>query len=274
MIYYLYNPYAKSNKASHIIQKHALKPAIDISNQDSMNSLIKQINIDDEIYVFGGDGTLQHFIQNYPQLLTNKIYFYPNGSANDFSRTLKNDYPYYYSIKDQQGNLDYFINGIGIGFDALICDNVNNAKSKSSLSYGMQAFKSIMSYKPIDIELEIDNQIETYHKVWLCSLQNSPYFGGGIKIANKADITEKEIDLVIAHDLNRLQVLFLLFVVIIGKAHRLKKVFFTKKINNFKVTTTKPVLIQLDGNTKIIDTPLTLQTAKQLKLVKAKPLSE
>ncbi|WP_423364489.1 diacylglycerol/lipid kinase family protein [Mycoplasma sp. P36-A1] len=272
MIYYIYNPLAKSVNAGTLIKKKNYSQKYALNNETEMNKLLDIVKKEDILYLLGGDGTLQHFIDMYPSLLNNEIKYYPLGSANDFAQTLKDKYPYVYKVTTSDQQSHSFINGMGLGFDALVCKKVNNLKSKSRLSYLVESFKGVMEYKPFDITVKYDGKVKTFNKVWLCSLQNGPYFGGGFKITKDADITDSKIDFAVANNINRFTVILILLFVRLGQVHRLKKYFHSEKISEFEIIDNKKLLAQFDGNTFDINTPCHISSCKKVKITKTSQL--
>lgn len=264
MKYYIYNPLARNGTG---IDNTDTSAYYDCTNNNQMSNLESKLNKDDTITIIGGDGTLNYLLNNYSYLHNFNLELFANGSGNDFARSLKDD-SYYYTLNNEFS----FVNTFGIGFDAVICNNVNNSTKKNKLSYLIEAYKGIKKYKPFSLEIKYNNKIHKYNNVWLCSLQNGNYFGGGINIANKANIKDEHIDLCIAHDLNRLGVLFLLLFVKLGLVHYFKKYFFTIKTKDILIFNNKNRLVQLDGDTKYINTDITLTAINHMKIKKVNKL--
>jgi len=274
MKYYLYNPLARAFKIPSAIEKLKNKDLIRMNDEVEMQELINNIKPEDEIYLAGGDGTLQHFLQTYPQLLGYRIHYRPSGSGNDFARCLDDRFPYYYGVQDGYGNYDHFINGMGIGFDALICYKANNAVKKSKFTYIIEAYKSLKEYKPFDMDIIIDGIEYHYTNVWLCSLQNGAYFGGGIEIAPDALIDQPEIDVVIAHGLTTNKVFQFLAYLKMGRMDKVKDYFTFKKATSVIIKSDESILAQFDGNTKLVTTPLNLNFSRVIKLTKTEEFNE
>ena len=70
----------------------------------------------------------------------------------------------------------------------------------------------------------MDGKICRYEKVWFVTVSNQPFFGGGMKIAPKADPTDGCSDVTIVHHLSRLKLLFVFITVFFGKHTRFKEV--------------------------------------------------
>ncbi|MDR1782205.1 MAG: hypothetical protein LBR40_04310 [Bacilli bacterium] len=269
MNYYIYNPYANNGMINHKLNKFDKKLLISTDDEKQIKSLKRKLKKDDIIYFIGGDGTLCYILNHFSFLSKYEIRYVGIGTANDFNRSLNNENVYYYTINNQY----HFINGFGIGFDALVCYKVNNLNKKTKLSYLKQCYLSLKEYEPISLDLYYDNELHHFDKVWLCSLQNGQYFGGGIKIAKDANINEDLIDLVIGHNCNRIKVLLLLIFVKLGLAHYFKKIFFTKKIDQITIKNNAKILTQFDGDTIFIKDDITI-TNKTLVKIKKYSLEE
>ena len=57
---------------------------IDVQNQDK-KTVISGLQVDEKLIIAGGDGTLNHFINDTDGMdIRNEVYFYPTGTGNDF----------------------------------------------------------------------------------------------------------------------------------------------------------------------------------------------
>ena len=265
MTFYIYNPLTRNETGSDLIAKYPLKTFYDCTDNSVMNNLKEKLSKDDIIYIIGGDGTIHYLLNNYNYLFNHKIKYFRNGSGNDFYRSLDTDNSYYYSINNKAN----FINSFGIGFDALVCYKVNQQKKKSKFSYIIQCYKSLKEYQSIDLDIIYNGKEYSYKNIWLCSLQNGKYFGGGINIARHARIDESDIDLCIGHNLNRLTVLILLLFVKLGLTHLFKKYFFTVKVKDLIIKNDKKLLAQLDGDTMYFEDNIELSANKKIEIVKS-----
>lgn len=264
MRYYIYNPISNNHKTSKRVKDIDSSVLFDTTNKNRMNELKQLLKKDDVLYILGGDGTLNYILNNYFFVLDYQLYYYKSGSGNDFYQSLDYDESYIYQINDKH----YFINSFGIGFDALIVENTNKLKKKRKISYFIQAFKSINNYTPQSFSLIYNNERHTFNNVWLCSLQNGKYFGGGVKIAKEANINEQEVDLCIGHDLNKFSVLILLFFVKIGLVHLFKKYFFTIKISDLLIENNKSLIAQFDGDILHLNSDIKLTGIKKIRIRK------
>lgn len=263
MKYYLYNPLSRNGQTKEFIQQQDLTNVYDSTDAKQINDLALNLKENDTIVLIGGDGTLHYIINKFPFVLNYQLEVYEYGSGNDFAQALKDKQKaYLYNVNQEQS----FINSFGIGFDALICHQVNKLTKKSKLSYLKEAYRSIKKYRPFNLSIEIDGKFKQYKNVWLCSLQNGPYFGGGLKIAKDADIRTKEIELVIAHDLSFFKVLLLLMFVKMGKIHYFKKYLDIRKTNEVLIYNNSSFLMQLDGDTSYYKRNIKITSTREIKI--------
>lgn len=198
----------------------------------------------------GGDGTVHEVINgaiNYPHISVANI---PAGSGNDFSRGFHiprkplsalqfilyehNDEEMFIDIGSikLQKQLCYFVNNMGVGFDALITTEANHSKMKKILNrfslgtfvYVYILLKKLFVYRTSTMEITIDDQKQLYSKVWFMTVSNQPYYGGGMKIAPNAVPVDGEFDVTIVSEVSRLKILFMFISVFWGGHTELKGV--------------------------------------------------
>jgi len=172
---------------------------------DDLNAYLdKHPKITDILYL-GGDGSINYLINNVDvSKIKQNLYLSKSGSGNDFLRTLK---------QHKRGNINIgkaatnsgtvsFINGCGVGFDALVGYYVNNDTKKNKLSYFMNVFRAVFHYERSDMTVIVDGKEHLFHKTYFIAIQNGRYFGGGMKITPKGDPTKDTFRICVAHNLN------------------------------------------------------------------------
>lgn len=134
MNYLFYNPSARNGKAAEDLQ--LIKKTLDgqdveiyaVTDIDDYVSVIDKIQPEDIVYIVGGDGTLNRFINDSTNLrILGDIFFYPAGTGNDFKHDVDPDNSLYrIRLNDYIRNLPTvtvggvtykFVNGIGFGID-------------------------------------------------------------------------------------------------------------------------------------------------------------
>ena len=163
------------------------------------------------IMVVGGDGTLHETLNGLIKAGSSiPLAYIPAGSGNDFARgygispnpmtalsqildakhpTLINVGHYYDAIKQENG---WFLNNLGIGFDAAIVSQANASKAKKRLnrwhlgnfSYLSQALSVLYNQEPFETMVQEKNgHHHPFPKTFILIASNHPYIGGGFKVA-------------------------------------------------------------------------------------------
>lgn len=157
-----------------------------------------------EVWIMGGDGTLNYFINHYPDIYI-PLTIFGGGSANDFHWMLFRDI----TIEQQvelvlqatpkmidagMCNKKYFINGVGIGFDGVIVkDLMGRKKLSGKASYLLSILKNILSYseKPCAIEMPGETISQD---CFMISVANGRRYGGGFNVTPQASLTDELLD--------------------------------------------------------------------------------
>ena len=152
----------------------------------------------------GGDGTLNKFINNYPDI-TLPITPFKGGSANDFSWMLYGDIttallvekalsstPISVDAGDCNGTM--FINGAGIGFDgAIVKDLIGKKKQGGKASYLFSVLRHMAYYSEKNCTIDINGD-QFSQECFMISAANGKRYGGGFCVAPKADLTDGVLD--------------------------------------------------------------------------------
>ena len=156
-------------------------------------------------WIFGGDGTLNHFINENSELKI-PLAVFPSGSANDFHWMLYGNI----NLEDQvekilSGNTQaidagscngkLFINGVGIGFDgAIVKDLIGKKKLSGKTSYFITVLKNIISYREKFCNIELPDY-GISQDCFMISAANAKRYGGGFLVAPKASLTDGLLDI-------------------------------------------------------------------------------
>lgn len=96
-----------------------------------------------------------------------------------------------------------FLGTVSAGFDALVNRRANQMKwPKGPARYQLAMLAELASFKPIQYRAVIDGEVREFEAM-LCAVANSGQFGGGMKIAPAASITDGFLDLFIVHSISR-----------------------------------------------------------------------
>lgn len=185
----------------------------------------------DLIIAAGGDGTVNEVangilastISGNKQLPLGVL---PIGQGNDFAfgagipldlnQSLEN------IIKEQIKSIDvgfvaggyypkgrYFVNGLGIGFDASVTfEAVKRQRISGFIAYFISAVRTLFSnYHIPKVRAEFDEDIVEYWCL-LCSIMNGRRMGGGFYMAPLADISDGILDICLLNKISRIEMVF------------------------------------------------------------------
>jgi diacylglycerol kinase (ATP) len=273
----LYNPISRNGANTNIVEKvvkkmkkkHESVRVKSLLEIEDKKEFLSNLDPETKIIIVGGDGTLNRVaneirgIENLPE-----IYLYKAGTGNDFLRSLKNKKKltridqYLINLPNVTfKNEDIvFLNGIGLGFDALVCHTVEESKKKKNkLNFFSSVFKSLKNFQPFDFEVEIDGKRQRFEDAWFVSIMNSKYFGGGMKIAPKADRESDTLEVVVIYGISKFKLSLFFPLIYLGWHTGIKNVkVFTGK--NIKVFSDLPAYVQIDGD--VYDNVLELEARR------------
>jgi diacylglycerol kinase (ATP) len=258
MFLIIHNPLSnnkKSKKTTHKIVRFFQKNHIDFMLRstlkiENLNSLLDSNPKITDILYCGGDGSINYLINNVDiQAVTQNIYLAQSGSGNDFLRSLKPLQTGNIVIGEAKTNVKTvkFINGCGMGIDASVCYYVNNDSKKSKISYFVNTYRALSSYRKVKMDVTVDGVLHHFDSTYFVSIQNGKYFGGGMKGAPDGDPQSETYQVMVAHTLKKWQVFFLFLTIYPGLHVKIKRYIsiFTGKEITIKVDETRH--FQADG---------------------------
>jgi diacylglycerol kinase (ATP) len=158
-----------------------------------------------EAWIVGGDGTLNYFINHYPQFDLPMAIF-KGGTGNDFHWMLYGEI----SLSEQLErvlsavpkpvdagfcNNHLFLNGVGIGFDGkVVQDLLGKRKWNGKLSYYKVVLKNIFFFK--EFLCTLNN--ETFHwgkKCFMVNVANGRRYGGGFTVNPEGLVNDHLLDI-------------------------------------------------------------------------------
>jgi YegS/Rv2252/BmrU family lipid kinase len=161
-----------------------------------------------DVFLVGGDGTLNYFINRYPDIQI-PVSLFKGGSGNDFAWKLYGDSSLeeYLEIVFKQHakpvdagycNGRLFINGVGIGFDGAIVKSMGTKRMLSAghLSYLLTVIKHILFYRESNLKVEWNNTTIT-EKCFLLTIANGSRYGGGFVVAPLSRINDSLLDIIV-----------------------------------------------------------------------------
>lgn len=265
MFLILYNPISRNGANTSVVEKLARKMkrkheevrVLSLLEIEDSKEFLSSLDADTKIILVGGDGTLNRIANQIAGLeKIPEVYLYKAGTGNDFRRSIKKrgkitqidqyllNLPKVKYNKKQR----YFLNGVGLGFDGLVCQIVEESKNKKTKrNFYASVFAALKQYQPIDCEVEVDGVTKKYKKAWLVSIMNSKYFGGGMKIAPKASRTDECLYTVIVHGISKHKLRLLFPLIYLGWHTKIKGVTIIKG-KEVIVKSNEPTYLQVDGD--------------------------
>lgn len=271
MNYLFYNPSAKNGKAAEDLQ--LIKKTLDgqdveiyaVTDIDDYVSVIDKIQPEDIVYIVGGDGTLNRFINDSTNLrILGDIFFYSAGTGNDFKHDVDPDNSLYrIRLNDYirslptvtVGGVTYkFVNGIGFGIDGYCCEEGDRqrAAGKQDINYSAIAVKGcLFRFKPYGADITVDGETRHYDKVWLAPTMFGKYYGGGMKVAPEQDRNNPQhtVTNVVIHGTGRLKTLIRFTKIFSGEHTKCTDMVDIRTGHEVRVVFDRPCALQIDGET-------------------------
>lgn len=224
--------------------------------------------------IVGGDGTLHEALTGLGEEQKHiPLAYIPAGSGNDFAKGLtisknvtealeqilnckepkKIDILHFYeSFSNETG---YAVNNIGVGFDAATVKyaNLSTIKKKlntikmGSLTYVVSLIIVLFKQKGFPIEVKVDNVRLIFPKAFLVTVNNHPYFGGGIGISPKASPYDNCIDLIVLQKVSVFKIIFLFILLLSGGRHLNHKDVHYLKGTHIEILSNQLADVQADG---------------------------
>ena len=266
--YILYNKLAGHGKTFEDVSEFSKEfdspVVIDVTAEDGYTRFFNSVEDSDDVIVCGGDGTLNHFVnQIKDKNFNSRVFYHAIGSGNDFLRDIDESFPRIVEItkyvKDLptveiNGKERAFINGIGFGIDGYCCEVGDELKEKSEkpVNYTAIAIKGLLfHFKPVTATVIVDGVEHTFKKAWICPTMNGRFYGGGIMPTPDQDRLNEEhkLSVMVFHGSCRLKTLMIFPSLFKGEHLKYSKHITVLEGKNVEVTFDHPSPLQIDGET-------------------------
>ena len=240
--------------------------------EELAQQLAKQTTVSLLLIVIGGDGTIHEVLNGvagYPHVTVGIM---KAGSGNDFART----FPAFNSLQEVESYLArkranrkavdlgsvrlsdshqrYFASSCGFGLDADISLAVGQSTIKKTLNkwrlgsivYALTVARSLLAFKPFNVKIQMDSDTRIFENVWMITVSNQKYYGGGMKISPHSICNDGEFELTVIHSISVLKFLAVFLTVFNGSHTKLKGVS-TYKNNKFIIRTDRVIGCHTDG---------------------------
>lgn len=234
----------------------------DITKIKDIKTFINGLSADDKLILAGGDGTLNHFMNDIDGMdIHNDVYFFATGTGNDFLS----------SVGVKKGNLvplnpffgklptvtvngkDYkFINGIGYGIDGYCCEVGDKMRESSdkAINYTGIAIKGLLfHFKPVNAKVTVDGKTESFQKVWLVPTMFGRFYGGGMIPTPDQNREDGTVSTMVYHNCGKLKALIMFPSIFKGEHVKEKKHVKIFKGHCVTVEFDRPTALQIDGET-------------------------
>ncbi len=209
-----------------------------------------------EVYIAGGDGTLNFFANKYPGIKL-PIAIFNAGTGNDFHWLLYGQQTFEEQLQTVlqaipkpidlgRCNEYYFVNGVGVGFEGEVAKALTGQKKQpGKTSFLWCVIRKIFSYRSKPYTISSDKEKISGKKL-LVDIANGRRAGGGFHIAPESAADDGLFDVVIADALTPLQ--RLRYLPVIEKGRHLKLYFIHHyRTSRLRIESNTPIQFHLDG---------------------------
>lgn len=160
-----------------------------------------------DVWIIGGDGTLNYFINHYPDIEL-PLSIFKGGTGNDFSWKLYGKSTTAEQVEQILAaapkkvdaiscNGKLCINSLGIGFDGEIIHAIRTIRWLGGhTGYLLTVIKNIFSFREKEFVIKLPGK-EMQEKFLLININNSTRTGGGFMISPLAAIDDGKVDIVL-----------------------------------------------------------------------------
>lgn len=236
------------------------------------NDIAKEISSNvDSIIAVGGDGTLNEVLNGLMESGSRvTLGIVPAGSGNDAVKGLNIGEDLKENVTAVLGghtrkvdvgkcNDRYFLNIMGVGFDAAVGAKMHQLRTKARTKkggsfYNRALLHSILHYGSVRLKVEVDDHY-FLERFFLVSIANGTTFGGEYIIAPMADMSDGYLRAVCISDISKMKFFLHLGKVKKGKRIRLPEVRYIK-CKSMKISSDREIPAQVDGeyySAKIFD---------------------
>ena len=251
-------------------------------------SLIEQADV---AVLFGGDGTVHRHLTELVEVDV-PLLVVPCGSGNDFAHALgirkardaAQAWHRYVADGSNLRSIDlgviqslsggalasqhHFCCVAGVGIDSKIASRANALPKwlRSRGGYGLSATQEIARFAPFPMKVSWDGTAAAFQPTLLAAVANAPRYGGGMKIAPRAELDDGKLDVCIVRGMNVFKTFCVFPSVYFGRHLGIKQVEY-EQTDAVRIETEQPFDVYADGE-YVCKTPASFSVAKQaLKVI-------
>ena len=228
----------------------------------------------------GGDGTINEVangILNSTNASATAMGIVSTGTGNDFIRSLGIPKDYVKACQRVAGEqctlIDvslvefthngqktsrYFVNGAGVGFDAEVTEASMGIPRflGGTVPFVLALLKTLPGYRNKNIRMSIDGREES-RRVLSVVVSNGAYFGGGMRIAPEASLSDRCLDVLTIGDVSKAELLQV-FPRVYKGTHTTHPKVRMEKAGRITIESDQRILLQADGEV-LGEGPVTFQ---------------
>ena len=234
----------------------------DITKIGDIKAFINSLGADEKIIIAGGDGTLNHFLNDIDGMdIKTDVLFFATGSGNDFIASVgvaKGNLvplnPFFGKLPTVTVNgKDYkFINGVGFGIDGYCCEVGDDMRATTDkpINYTSIAIKGLLfHFKPVNATVTVDGKTERFERVWLAPTMFGRFYGGGMIPTPDQKREDVTVSTMVYHGCGKLKALMVFPNIFKGEHVKEEKIVKIYKGHSVTVEFDKPTALQIDGET-------------------------
>jgi diacylglycerol kinase (ATP) len=244
-------------------------------------SLIEQADV---AVLFGGDGTIHRHLAELVELEI-PLLVVPCGSGNDFARavgikSVRDSVRAWRTFERDASNLQridlgiicdasspgapkrhYFCCVAGVGIDGNIAARANRLPTwlRGRGGYALCAPGEFIRFAPLSMKVSVNGNSAVPRPTIVAAVANSPVFGGGMKIAPRAKLTDGKLDLCVVSAMSTFKLFCLFPTVYFGKHLGFEEVEYLQT-DALRVETEYPIDVYADGE-YVCKTPVSFGVA-------------
>ena len=266
----LYNPLAGNGTAKEAAERLAAASSAEavlstVTKITDYDAFFAGMTPEDTLTICGGDGTLNHFVNDTAGLdIPCEVFYLAVGSGNDFLRDLDKTpdgtpvcitkYIKNLPVTEVKGKTYRFLNNVGYGIDGYCCEVGDELKAKSvkAINYTSIAIKGLLfHYKSKNAVITVDGKEYRFKKVWLAPTMKGRFYGGGMMATPEQDRLAEggKLSVLVFHGSGRLHTLMVFPSIFKGEHVKHKKIVTVLSGYDVKVSFDAPAAVQIDGET-------------------------
>ena len=243
----------------------AVEPFQDATTTVTIREKLEDSGPPDAALIFGGDGTVHRYLSDLckrriPTLVV------PTGSGNDFAKALgiRNQaialraWRRFCERGDNVRTIDLgiltkdqktipFCCVVGAGLDSAANARANRMPRwlRGSAGYLTAALQVLPSFPPAEFSLSADER-EIQRRGFFVAVGNAHRYGGGMKVAPRAELDDGLLDVCLVGDMNKLKLLLAVPTVFFGAHLRIRQVEYFQA-RTLRLDADRPLEVYADG---------------------------